>query len=252
MMKSNYGSTLLLAAALLLPAIAGAQDENEGLPLVSVRTVTVKADSGDIWIEQQGQLAAAHRERGDPSRHVWQEISGDLDTFHIVTFSEGFGGGGGPNEDPPMGDAQEDWVAKISPTVASRSTLIMRHYPEHSIAPEADSEQSLLILRYTTLAPGNNADYSRWLGEKLVPALKAGGATGVNFSRVVFGGDTNRWVSGSRIENMDALNGPRPLNSLSDEERDELFAGLGDMVWESESRILRYRADLSHDTPSED
>ena len=252
MMKSNYGSTLLLAAALLLPAYAGAQDENEGLSLVSVRSVTTTAGGGATWVEQQKQLAAAHKERGDPSRHVWQEISGDIDTFHIVTFSDGYGGGGGPNEDPPMGDAQEAWVAKISPTVASRSTMIMRYYPQHSIAPEPNSEPSMLILRYTDVAPGQNDAYERWLAEQLVPALKAGGATGVTFNRVVYGGDTNRWVSGSRIENMAALNEPGPLGSLSDEERAELFAGLDDVVWGSERRILRYRADLSHNTPDED
>ena len=63
---------------------------------------------------------------------------------------------------------------------------------------------------------------------------------------MTFGGDTNRWVSGARIPNFAALNGPGPLASLSDEEREALFADLGDMVWGSEVRVLRYRADLSH------
>jgi len=84
-------------------------------------------DKENTW---QRQLAARHKERGDPGRDVWQEIQGDIDTFHIVTF----------------------------------------------------------------------------------------------------GGDTNRWVSGARIPNFAALNGPGPR----------------DMVWGSEVRVLRYRADLSH------
>jgi len=251
MIEKTYGSALLLAAALLFSANAGAQDD-EGPQYLSVRTVTTTVDGGATWVEQQRQLAARHKERGDPGRDVWQEIQGDIDTFHIVTFSDELGGGGGPNEDPPMGDAQDEWVAKIGPTVASRSTMILRRNSELSIAADADAEQALLILRYTDVAPGRSGAYNTWLAEKLVPALKAGGAKGVNFSRVAFGGDTNRWVSGARIPNFAALNGPGPLASLSDEEREALFADLGDIVWGSEVRVLRYRADLSHASPSED
>jgi len=250
MIKKIHGSALLLAAALLFSASAGAQDE--GPQYLSVRTVTTTATGGATWVEQQGQLAARLKERGDPGRDVWQEIQGDIDTFHIVTLSDELGGGGGPNEDPPMGDAQDEWVAKIGPTVASRSTMILRRSLQHSIAADADAEPALLVLRYTDVAPGRSGAYNTWLAEKLVPALKAGGAKGVNFNRVAFGGDTNRWVSGSSIPNFAALNGPGPLASLSDEEREALFADFGDMVWGSEVRILRYRADLSHASPSED
>lgn len=251
MIKPTYGSALLLAAALLFSANAGAQDD-EGPQFLSVRTVTTTADGGATWIEQQQQLAARHKERGDPARYVWQEIRGDLDTFHIVTYPDAIGDGGGPNENPPMGDGQEEWVAKIAPTVASRTTMILRHYPEHTIAPEAGTEPALLLLRYTDVAPGMGGAYQTWLAEKLVPALKAGGAKGVNFNRVAIGGNTNRWVSGSRIPDLAALNGPGPLASLSDEEREAMFANFSDMVWGSELRVLRYRADMSHTAPDED
>jgi hypothetical protein len=252
MIKKIQGSALLLATALLLPAFAAAQDADEGPQWLSVRTVTTTADGGDTWIEQQKKLAARHAERGDPSRHVWQEVRGQLDTFHIVTYPDSLGGGAGPGDEPPMGDAQDEWVATISPTVASRSSVFLRHYPKFTISADDDAEPAFLILRYTDLAPGKGADYQDWLENKLVPALKAGGAKGVNFNRTAIGGNTNRWVSGSRIANLAELDKPGPLAGLSDEERDDIFADFSDMVWGSELRILRYRADMSHTTPTED
>jgi hypothetical protein len=251
MKKLKTGSLLLLLTAMLVPAWSVAQDD-EGPQWVSVRTVTTAGGQGATWIEQQVQLAAAHKERGDPARHVWQEITGDLDTFHIVTFPESLGGQGGPNEDPPMGDGQEEWAAKIGPTVASRSTMLMRHFPDLSIPPAEGSELGFLVLRRTTVAPGRSGDYSDWLEDKLVPMLKKAGATGVRQNRVAHGGDTNLWISSSRIANIAALNGRGPLASLSEEERTALNEGLDGVIWLTERKILRYRASMSNSGPSED
>ena len=251
MKKLKNGSVLLLMAAMLLPAWSVAQD-NEAPQWMSVRTVTTHAGHADIWAAQQSKMAAARTERGAPARYVWQEITGDLDTFHIVSFPDSLGGQGGPNEDPPMGDAQEDWGAVTQETIASRSTVIMRRMTELSIPPAEDSEPAVLLLRRTTIAPGRSGDYSDWLSNTLVPALKNAGATGVTFNRVSYGGDINMWVSGSRIPNVAALNGPGPLASLGEEEMAAVFEGLGDMIWLSERKLLRYRADMSNAGPSEE
>ena len=48
------------------------------------------------------------------------------------------------------------------------------------------------------------------------------------------------------------LDTPGPLGKMSDEDRAALFEGLGDMVWESEVRVLRFRGDLSHASPAEE
>jgi len=251
MITRKTGGSLLLAIILLLPAFVAAQDGEERQYL-AVRTVTVTAEGSATWVEQQRQLAAVHKERGDPTRHVWQEVTGDIDTFHIVTFPDGFAGRDEAPEGPPMGDAQAEWVAKISPTVASRNTVVLRRYPQHTIPNADDSAPGLSTLRYTTIAPGKSGAFNTWIGEKLVPALKKGGAEGVRFNRIVFGGNTNVWVSSNSLPNFAALDGPGPLAYLSDEENAELFDGWGEMVWESDVRLVRFRDDLSHTTPNED
>ena len=253
MKKLKNGSVLLLLAAMLLPAYAVAQDD-EGPQWMSVRTVTVHTGQQAVWVEQQRRLAAAHTERGDSARYVWQEISGDLNKYHIVTFPESLGGqGGGPNDDPPMGDAQDVWFATTGPTVAARSSMTMRRMTELAIPPAEDSELGTLILRRTTVAPGRSGDYNDWLSDTLVPALKKAGATGVSFNRVAYGGDINMWISGSRVPNEAALNGPGPLANLAEGEMAAVFQALDEgVIWLSERLLLRYRADMSNEGPSED
>jgi hypothetical protein len=247
--KLAAGSLLLAALSMLVPMTASAQEEERSW--TSVRTVQVKASKAREFVELQKQLNEAGKAAGLPSRGVWQEIRGDAGTFHIVGRLDSFA----ENDeefDPPMDEeAWTAWVDAISATVSSSTRLILRRHPEYSIPADDDSERALLLLRYTTVAPGKGGDFHDWIGDQLVPALKAGGAKGVTFSHVAFGGDTNLWVSGSRIDNWAALDAPGPLSSMSDEDRAALFANFGDMVWESDVRILRFRPDLSHSGPEE-
>jgi hypothetical protein len=256
MKKLKNGSVLLLLTAMLLPAWSVAQDDDAAPTWLIVRSVTTHAGQEDIWAEQQRRLAAAHKERGDSTRHVWEEISGNLNTFHIVSFPDQIGGGGGqggPNADPPMGDGQDVWFATTGPTIDARSSMILRNFPALSIPPAEGSEPGLLILRRTTVAPGRSGDYNDWLSEHLVPALKKAGATGVNFNRLFSGGDTNLWISGSRVASMAEFTGPGPLASLSGEERAAVFGALGEgVIWQSERMLLRFRDDLSHVTVEEE
>jgi len=250
MIKKIYSGLVLLGAALLLPALANAQDEER--TFISVRTVHVKASMDQEFVELQKQLNAAAVAAGQPGRSVWQEIRGDLGTFYIVSDLENFAVYDEENDPPMEEEAWEAWVDAIMDTTASSTRMVLRTHPEYSIEAEDGSEPGLLLLRYTTVAPGKGGDYHEWVENQLSPALKAGGATGVSFNHVAIGGNTNLWISGSRIDNWAELDTRGPLAGMSDEDRAALFANFSDMVWESDIRILRFRADLSRDGPSED
>jgi hypothetical protein len=252
MIKIKYGSFLLLCTAMLLPAFAAAQ-EGEERSYVAVRTVTTTTSGVATWVAQQVKMSEARKAAGSGARHVWQEVQGNPETFHIVTFPDQIGGGGGGDgggQGGVLGDAQEEWQAATGPSIASRATMILRNYPDLTIP--GGFENQFIILRYTDVAPGRNNDFQAWLGDKLVPARKAGGAARNRYSPVIYGGDTNRWIASSRISGPAALNEPGPLAGLSGEERGALFEGWGDMVWGSEVRILRFRADLSNEAPEEE
>lgn len=245
--KIAAGGLVLASISLLLPATVSAQ-ENERT-YSTVRTIHVKPSKVSEFVELQTQLNEAGKAAGQQGRGVWQEIRGDLATFYVVERVENFAQ---YDEEftPPMGeDDWAAWVEAIGETINSASRAIMRTHREYTIPADEDSEPGLLILRRTTVAPGKGGDFHDWIENKLVPALKEGGAKGVTFSHVAFGGRTDVWVSASRIDNWADLDSPGPLAGLSDEERAELFADWGETVWGSDVRILRFRGDLSRRSP---
>lgn len=250
MTKIKYGScavgSLLLAAlTLLVPLTASAQDD-EGPNFLSVRVVTTHAGSGDVWVAQQRKFAEVSKKNELPQRDVWQEIRGDLDTFHIVTYNGALAEYDTAPEGPAMGEAQAEWVAAIGPTVKSRRNVLLRIQPDLAIPNDEDAEPGLLVLRYNKVAVNKHDQFHDWVKDQLLPALKKGGAKGINFNRVTYGGDNNVWVSSSYIPNFAALDGAGPLAHLSDDEEAALFANFADMVESSEIRILQHRADMSH------
>ena len=78
-----------------------------------------------------------------------------------------------------------------------------------------------------------------------VRVLEAAGVTGAYFSHMAHGASSNICVSARHIQNWAALD-QRRLADLSAEERAALFGGVGEMVADSERRILQFRADLSN------
>jgi len=237
----------VFVASLLLPISSMAQDEEPAGPkYLQVRVVHTQANGAEKWVELQAEQKAALDEEG-PQRDVWEEVRGDLDTFHIVSFHDELGtfdeqGVGGP----PLGDAQAAWVDAIRPTIASRTQTIMRMHNDLSIPTPEGHEPNLVVLRYFTLRQGQGDAFHAWVADKLKPALEAGGDTGVYLAHMAQGGNAATCVLAGHVENWAEFDGPGSFAHLSEEEQDELFADWGSMVARHETRTLQYRADLSY------
>jgi len=245
--KIAVGSLLLAAASILLPLTASAQDD--GPTYNAVRTIHVKPSMTGEFVEGQRQLNEALKADGRPARRVYQEVRGELGTFYAVQQLDSFARYD-EQFTPPMSEEDWDaWVDTYGNSVESSARTVSRTHPEFSIPLEEGATPSLVILRRTSIAPAQGGAFHTWIEEKLVPALKGQGVTGVYFSHIAFGGSTDQWISASFIDNWADLDGPSPVARMSAEEREALFEGWGEMVWGNDVRILRYREDLSHDGP---
>ena len=243
--RKPLASVLMVMVALGIPLLASSQDEDR--TWLQVRTVHVKPDRVSDYVDLQIRFSAALKEAGRTGRSVWQEIRGDLATFHSVNSIGNLAELDEPFEPPMAEEEWAAWVTAILDVTDSSTRTILRSHLEWSIPADDDSEAGLLVLRSTTVAPDKMYEYHGWVQDQLVPALKKGGAQGVSFNHTAFGGDRTTWVSGSRIPNWAALQQRRgSLAYMSIEDYTALMAPLSDMVTASDLRILRYRADMSN------
>ncbi len=236
----------LLAVALVVafaPTQVFAQDNER--TFIQVRTAHVKGGMVSEYVELQKQFMEALKADGRPGRSVWQEIRGDLATFHSVSTLEKFGDIDTPFDPPMDDDAWAEWVAAVTKSTHSSTRTILRTHPELSTAPDSDAEPNLLYLRYRTVGQGQMGAYHDWVKNSLAPALKKGGAD-VTFSHVAVGGNNRTWISATYLENWAAMDGEGPLSHMSANEIDGMLDAANNMVVESENRLLQYRADLSY------
>ncbi len=244
-LQKLLAGALLVIFALGVPLLASSQDEDR--TWLQVRIVHVKPDRVGDFVDLQIKLSEAQKASGRTGRSVWQEIRGDLATFHVVYSVDNLAELDEAIE-PPMGEEEwAAWLSAIREVTDSSTRTILRSHLEWSIPANEDSEPGLLVLRYTTVAPNRMGDYHGWIQDQLLPALKEGGAQGISFNHTAFGGDSTTWVNGARIPNWAWLQRRRgSLAYMSDEDFTALFAPVAEMVTARDLRILRYRADLSN------
>lgn len=213
---------------------------------IQVRTVHVKPGMVNEFVELQKDLVAALKSDERPGRSTWREIRGDLATFHFVQPVADLAELDKPFEPPMDADDWQNWVADLLDSIDSSSRTILRRHQEWSLPAKPGSTPNLAVLRTTTVLPARMGDYHAWVSEQLLPALRKGGATGVNFNHQVFGGNANTWVVGAQIDGWAQLQTPRgSLAYMSDADYASLMSPLGDMVTATDLRILQYDPELS-------
>ena len=241
--------TLAALAASVLTTNLQAQDEEEPPQnLLTVRTITVKADQVSEFVDLQRELSDAMKEAGRPGRHVWQQVRGDTNVFHITSRSAKYAELDESGESVMSEGAWANWVNAIQETIVSREITTYRSPDAWAIPFGDDYEPNMVVLTFRTVAQGDGNKYRKWFMEKLIPAYKELGVKGSYRGQVRHGGSRNTYYTARHISSWAELDEPGPASHLSDEERAEIFDGLDDITFTNmENVILRHRASLSYD-----
>ncbi|HEY5763974.1 MAG TPA: hypothetical protein VIS73_12265 [Rhodocyclaceae bacterium] len=223
------------------PAIA-----QDGGGLIQVAEVQVKMDRVGEFIDLQQQMAEAARAEGRSGTSVWQAAHGRMNMFHIVSGRDNFAAYD-EGMDPPMsGEEWARWVGRILQTIESRTVMTLRLYPDLVIPRGEDQERNLARLRITTVKPGMNDEYEEWIRDKLMPALREGGQTGVSWQKVVTGGNPSTWFGVTEYSSFAQMDPPGPLDYMNERRRASMLDEAWSMTSGAKILVMRYRADLSY------
>jgi len=246
--KKHLGGLLAAGSLALVIAFVPSQTvlaQDDG-GMLQVAEVKVKDGQIADFIDLQRQYAAAGKAAGRSGHNIWQVVRGRSNTFHVVDTVENFASIDEGLEPPMSGEDWTRWVDRITQTIDSRTVRNLRVYP-NLVIPTADGAvENLAMLRIRTVMPGNNEEYEEWVEDDLLPALRAGGQTGVSYYRVLNGGNSNTWFGVTRHANWAEMDPPGPLADMSDRQRSSMLdkaAGLQTGV--SENIVIRHRADMS-------
>ena len=142
--QKPLAKVILLIFALGVPLFASSQDEDR--TWLQVRNVHVKPNRVGDFVELQLKLSEAQKAAGRTGRDVWQEIRGDLSTFHVVNSVDNLAELDEAIE-PPMGEEEwAAWLSAIREVTDSSTRTILRSHLEWSIPADEDSEPGLLVL----------------------------------------------------------------------------------------------------------
>jgi len=237
-----FTSLALLCA--LTPVPAAAQDTEPGW--LNVRVIEVKPDRAGEWIELQKEMNAAIKKAGGTGRDIFQVARGDVDTYHIVTLVPKLGA----NDEPaanPLGEVRfAQWGARVSQCVGRRQVLTLRRIPELSIPAKEGQRPNLVMLTMRTTIAGKDAEYSKYLKDDIVPALKKAKLDAFYVSRVFAGESPYTWIGAGWVDKWSSFDEPHPIiRALGEAEGTKVLQKGGAIIARAQNVLLRYRADLS-------
>jgi hypothetical protein len=235
----------LAACGLAFSGLAVAQDDDSH-GLITVRTSTVKVGMGQEFQELQGQLAAARKAAGHSGVTAWQVVRGPASTFYTVTAVDNHADLAGPFDSGMSDGDWQRWISRITDVIDHSVVTTLRTHGELTIASEAGSAPNMAMLRFTTLKTGAGNDHHEWLQETLRPAMMEGNTTGWNVSNVTLGDDVNTWISSSRLDSWEQLDGPGPFSHMSERARNNMFDDYFERVESARTEVIRLLPDLSY------
>lgn len=243
-MKSMKILLSLCACVLAFAGTTYAQDDEHGV--MTVRTTKVKVGKGAEYRELLGKLAASRKAAGHSGVTVWEVVRGPASTFYTVASADNHAQYDKPY-DSGMSDAEwERWLSRITEIVEHSNLTTMQTHSELAIPADPESAPNLVLLRFTTLTPGNNDEHHEWLEETLVPAMKGGTQKGWSVSKVTMGDNPNTWISSRRLDSWEQLDGPGPFAHMSERQRNNMLDDYNERVQATRVEMIRFLPELSY------
>jgi len=197
--SAAIGSCLVVVGLAALPAAEQAPDKSSAPQWLQLTIVNVQPGMGADWRKiQQEEVLPALKKGGSLGREVWTTgIFGIGGEFIIVTPFHSFAQFDG--QSPMLKALGSEGAAALGSRIGKletgRRTYALRPRPDLSYIPEPNRTPKLGIVTVVDIAAGRNADFENLVKTDAVPAMKKAQAKGYYVSQVVYGGNTQEYIT---------------------------------------------------------
>lgn len=246
---------LLIALSLaFVPMLAGGPigaqgDQSQVSQLLHITYVTLKPETAPQWaMLQRDEQIPAQKKAGLLWRDTWASAqSGDTYLRAIVTPVSALSQYDGANPlIKVLGESGTQALGdKVRRFIDSGQQMIIRTRPDLGYGARS-ARPTLAVLATVTVAPARVAEFESLIKSEIAPAYKKANVSYYAVSQVVYGGDTNQYMTLVPVENFAALAKGHPLElALGPAGAARLTQKAGATITKLERTIVRYLPDLS-------
>ena len=246
MLRKILGGASVFALTVSLSGISFAQTPAPQWSLITFSQI--KPDFRMEYEAAQKELMAAYKKAGVASRIVVQTILGDLTEYTSIVPLGKYAEMDGPTPTvKALGEAGSQRLLKKAGaylnSVHRVATLAM---PDISLeGPSPDAGEYAMVTTWR-LYPGKGADFTAFMKDDYVPAMKKAEVANFWVSRPVFGGDLDERFTVRPMHKLAELDaGPLTLKALGADKARELGMKQSKIVESTHFRVVRIRPDLS-------
>ncbi len=246
----RLGASAFAVMALALTCVSTLRAQTEPAPKWSVVTITtIKPDMRTEYEAWQKQLTAAYKKAEVPSRAVLQTVMGDLFEYVSVAPIAHFADLDGltPVEKALGKDPAANLMKKGSAYLTSARRMATLDMEELTIRNKTEPAP-FAVVTIMRLASGKAPEFTAWMKDEYLPAMKKAELKNFWVSRTVFGGDPNERVTVRPMKALSEIDaGPLTVKALGEEGSRKLMSHTAGIVESVQFRIMKYRPDLSYE-----
>jgi hypothetical protein len=241
-----FGSAVLTTLTIAIPSISTGQTEPS--PEWSVITSTqIRPEFRQEFEAVQKEISAAYKKAGIPYRYVVQTILGDVEEYVSIAPISKLGDMDGPSPlVKALGDAGSQRILRrIGGNIMSVHRVTMLAMNDISIRTPGDPGEYGQVTTMR-LAPGKGTEFTAFMKEEYLPAMRKADIANLWMSRPIFGGDLNERVMVRAMHKLAELDsGPPTIKALGSEGAQKLSAKQARIVESSHLTVGHLRTDLS-------
>jgi hypothetical protein len=213
-----------------------------------ITTTQIKPEYRTEYEAAQKEITAAYKKAGVPSRIVVQSIMGDLMEYTSIAPLKNYAELDGPSPlVKALGEAgSQKLLKKIGMYMNSIHRVSSLAIPDISIMGSSPDIGDYVAVSVWRLFPGKGADFTAYMKDDYVPAMRKAGLENFWLSRPIYGGNLEERITVRPLHKLAELDGgPLTIKALGAEKAQALAMKQAKIVESVSYTVHRIRPDLS-------